>query len=247
MRISDAEFDEQVLAASARRTIVLLFEVDGSEPCAEFLPVVEAAVADLDPEDVALVRIDAERSPNAVTQFGIGLVPAVRVIRRRVLMATVDGVVADAEVRARIGEGMPTAAERAIARRDEALLRAYLAEDRTNVPAMVVLGQILFESGRIEEAHAVLMPAGHHPLGGGLLDRARLTMNPTEDPELAALVRQLGDGDADGAMAGMIALVKDAEQERRDNIARIIISEFAQRPPDDPWVAAWRQHLEDAL
>jgi thioredoxin-like negative regulator of GroEL len=247
MLITDTEFDERVLAASMRRTIVLLFEVDGSEPCAEFLPAVEAAVAELDPEDVALVRIDAERSPNAVAQFGIALVPAVRVIRGQVLRAIADGVVDDAELRARIAEGMPSAAERAIARRDEALLRAYLAEDRTNVPVMVVLGQILLEDGRVEEAHAVLMPAGHHPVGGGLLDRARLTAYPAEDPELAALVRQLGEGDVDGAMAGMIELVKDAEQERHDNIARIVISEFAQRAPDDPWVVGWRQQLEDAL
>jgi thioredoxin len=80
METTEAGFEQDVIARSAERPVVVDFWADWCGPCHALAPVLEAAIEARGGE-VELVKVDVDAEPGLSERFGISGIPAVKAFR----------------------------------------------------------------------------------------------------------------------------------------------------------------------
>ncbi|MDP9441825.1 MAG: tetratricopeptide repeat protein [Actinomycetota bacterium] len=231
--VTDATFEQAVLARSEEVPVVVDLWAPWCGPCKTLGPVLEKVVAEADGK-VELAKVNVDENPRVGTTFRVQSIPAVFALRDRQIVDQFIGAVPEAQVRAFVERLLPqpSPADKLVALGTEDALRAALDLQPDHPGAVVALAELLVWRGDAEEALALL---------------ARVP-ETAETRRVAALARMGGTGglpDPDGVEAKLDALL---ERVRDDDAARQELLDLLEvLGPDDPRTNRYRRAMTSRL
>ena len=236
--VTDASFDNAVIAGSSVRPVVVDFWAGWCAPCRTLGPILEQAVALHG--GITLAKLDVDANPEVTARFGIQGIPAVKGFRDGQLTAEFVGLQPRGQVERFLAQLAP-APPPPPPPSDEAGLRAALLDQADDVTLRRALGALMFEAGRLDEAGELLAAARDDQVCDGL--RARIEICRDGDPTLVALA---GDADDPTAVRRLIGAIRDGTPARRAQLRRVVLGALAQHQ-GDPALEALRGELASAL
>ncbi len=252
--VSEGDFEAKVVKRSYQVPVVVDFWAEWCAPCRALGPLLERAVLARGGE-VELARVDVDQAPQLAAAFGVQGIPAVK--------AVVDGRLVDEFVGAQpapvveqfIDALLPSQADRAAAEAADldpdaaaARYREILDGDPDNVAARVGLARLALDRGDPAEALELLRPVEYDPETSEPLARARLALEASDpSSRFGEAARQATDGDAERALAELLAAVREGPGERRDHARELMLDIFRLLGDDHPLSRRYRRNLTTAL
>lgn len=228
--VTDATFEQEVLAKSDEVPVVVDLWAEWCGPCRTLGPILEKVIGETDGA-VALAKVDVDANPQVSASFRVQSIPAVYAIRDRNVVDHFVGALPEPAVREFVGRLAPTASEadQLVAVGDEASLRRALELEPDHEGAVVALAELLVGRGSSEEAL-------------GLLARIPET---AEARRVAALARTGGapaDNGTEARLDSLLERVKDDDAARQEFLDLLEVL-----GPDDPRTAQYRRSLTARL
>lgn len=230
--VTDATFEQDVLARSDTVPVVVDLWAPWCGPCKTLGPIIERVVEATDGK-VALVKVNVDENPNISAAFRVQSIPAVYAIANRQVVDSFIGALPEPAVREWVGRlaPPPSEADQLVAKGDEVSLRQALEVDPGHPAAVERLADLLTARGDTDEALALL---------------ARVPETP-ETRRIAALARLQGDGvavgdDVDRKLEALLDRVKADEAARQEYVDLL-----EAMGPEDPRTAKYRRALTSRL
>ena len=220
--VTTASFRADVIAASARRPVLVDFWAPWCEPCKQLGPALEKAVADSGGK-VALVKMNIDEHPQIPGQLGIQSIPAVIAFDKGQPIDGFVGALPESQVRGFIerlvgpltggADELIAQAQAAAAAGDAAsaaaLYSQVLAEDETHAKAIAGLAKLHVDAGDLEQAKGVLSLAPAPAPG------------KDPDPALAAVLAALHVAEQAAELGDLAPLERKVAADPADNQARL--------------------------
>lgn len=261
---TEADFQSTVLERSLQVPVVLHLGADWSEQSKQLGAILERLAAEF-AGGFLLARVDAETNPRLAQALRVSGVPAVKAIVAGELIGEFTGAQPEAQVRQWItellalaqrefglgGQGGP-APQQSEPPMDPAMAAAYdaLAADDLDGAARA-LHNVLSQSPNHPEAKPALaqvelMRRTHSADPAKALEQAK--RNPQDvEAQCAAADAAMAGGDADTAIALLLAVVRTFSGEERDRARKLLLDYFELLGPQDPRVAPARARLSSLL
>lgn len=230
--VTDATFEQAVVARSAEAPVVVDLWAPWCGPCKTLGPILERAVAATDGA-VELAKVNVDENPRVSATFQVQSIPAVFALRDGKVVDGFVGAVPEAQVAefvARLAPP-PSEADQLVAAGDEASLRQALAIQPDHPGAVAALARLLLSGGD----------------PGGALE---LLSRVPETPEVRTLAAEARLADQDVAVGEDAAALLDQllERVRDDEAARQEYLDVLETlGPDDPRTATYRRALASRL
>ncbi|HTX00845.1 MAG TPA: tetratricopeptide repeat protein [Acidimicrobiales bacterium] len=234
--VTDATFEQDVLALSEKVPVVVDLWAPWCGPCRTLGPIIERVVAATDGA-VELTKVNIDENPQVADAFRVQSIPAVYALRDRKVIDGFIGALPEAEVRAFVARLAPPASEadQLAAAGDEASLRAALEIEPDHLGAIVALAELLVGRGEDGEALALLQRVPETPETRRVAALARLV----------ARDESAGSGEGDSPATRLEALlprVKEDEQARQEYLDLLETMD-----PEDPERSRYRRALASQL
>jgi putative thioredoxin len=261
---SEADFQTTVLERSLQIPVVLHLSADWSEQSKQLGAILERLAAEF-AGAFLLARVDADANPRLVQALRVQGVPSVKAIVAGELIGEFAGAQPEAQVRqwitelltlaqrefglAAAGDPAEQPAEQPL---DPALAAAYdaLAADDLDGAARA-LQNVLSQNPNHSEAKPALaqvelMRRTREADPAEALNRAK--QNPKDiEAQCAAADAALATGDADTAIALLLAAVQGFTGDERDRARKLLLDYFELLGPQDPRVGPARARLTSLL
>lgn len=230
--VTDATFQEQVLARSSEVPVVVDLWAPWCGPCRTLGPMIEASVAATNGA-VELAKVNVDENPKVAGAFAVQSIPAVFAIKDGKVVDNFIGALPQKEIDAFIARlGSPqTPADELVAQGDEASLRAALELRRDHREAVLSLATLLVEKGSFDEVHELL---------------ARIP--ETAQSRHIGAQAHLGekgislDDDVTARLDALLMRVREDETARQEYVDLL-----EALGPDDPRTATYRRRLASSL
>ena len=230
--VTDATFEQAVLARSREVPVVVDLWAPWCGPCKMLGPMLERAVAATGGA-VELAKVNVDENPQIAGSFKVQSIPAVFALRDGAVVDAFVGAVPEAQVNAFVAKLAPPASEadQLVAAGDEASLRRALGLEPGHTGAVVGLARVLVGRGDAEEALELL---GRVP-------------ETAEVRALAAEARLLGKNvdlgaDVSGLLDALLDRVRDDESARQE-----FVDLLETLGPEDPRTTRYRKALAARL
>ncbi len=230
--VTDATFEQAVLARSVDVPVVVDLWAPWCGPCKTLGPILERAVAATEGK-VELAKVNVDENPAVAASFKVQSIPAV--------FAVVDTKVVDGFFGARPEPQVlefiqrltpePSEADLLVAKGDKASLRQALELQPDHVGALASLSRLLIDRGAPEEALSLLARVPETPELRALAAEARLAESHVE----------VGD-DVDAVLNGLLERVRDDDAARQE-----FVDLLETLGADDPRTATYRRALASRL
>ncbi|MBS2961818.1 tetratricopeptide repeat protein [Actinocrinis puniceicyclus] len=262
--VSEADFQSTVLERSLQVPVVLHVGADWSEQSRQLADLLERLAAEFSGGFV-LARVDAEANPRLVQALRVQGVPSVKAIVAGELIGEFSGAQPEAQVRQWVSEllalvqrefglggGNTGGAQPAEPPMDPALAAAYdaLAADDLDGAARA-LHNVLSQNPSHPDAKPALAQVELLRRTRDADPAAAMTLakqNPKDiDAQCAAADAAMATGDADTALALLLAAVRVFTGEERDRARKLLLDYFELLGPQDPRVGPARSRLTTLL
>jgi putative thioredoxin len=231
--VTDATFEEAVIARSAQVPVLVDLWAPWCEPCKTLGPMIERVVAGTNGA-VELVKVNVDDNPRVSATFQVQSIPAVFALRDGKIVDQFIGALPEAQVAEFVGRLVPTASEAdlLVEAGDEASVRRALELDAAHPAAVSALARLLLDRDQSAEALEVLARIPETPETRVLAAEARLAGHQVN----------LSDGDVGPLLDGLLERVRDDESARQE-----FIDVLETLGPDDPRTARYRKALAARL
>ena len=157
MDVTDATFQDDVVARSATVPVVVDLWAPWCGPCTTLGPMIERAVAATDGA-VELAKVNVDENPRISQTFGVKSIPAVFAIAGGQVVDQFIGALPEEQVTAFVQKLLPapSEADQLVAVGDESSLRRALELEAGHPAATEALARILIDRGEPDEALALL-------------------------------------------------------------------------------------------
>lgn len=259
-------FEEEVIAASYDRPVVVDFWAAWCGPCRQLTPMLERAVAAHDGR-VLLAKVDVDANQALAQRYRVQGIPQVVGFRDGTAVAQFTGVQPEARLAAFIEDLLPTEADQAVARARSASGATAIAEleralelEPNHREAAIGLAELL-RTEDPERAMSLITPHRPDPAAEAVATRIELAREGGDIAALRARV-EAGDASADDHLAlGRALAAEDAHEEAIEQLLRAVELGGETREPareqlvrlfgllgdQDPRVVAARPRLARAL
>lgn len=171
--VSEADFEEKVVAASYQQPVVIDFWAPWCAPCKVLKPILEKLAAEYGGKFL-LAKVNSDENPDISAQFGVRGIPAVKAVVKGKVVDEFTGALPEGQVRAWLEKIIPSPAE----------------ELRLVAQQLAATGDMDSALGKLTEA-SVLDPANEWIR----VDAAELLLHKGEMYEAQRLLDSLKDGD----------------------------------------------------
>lgn len=229
--ITDATFEQQVIARSSQVPVVVDLWADWCQPCKTLGPIIEKVIAETNGQ-VELAKVDVEANPAVSQAFNVQSIPAVFAFRDGQVVDHFLGALPEADVQDFINKLLPaptlSEAEQLVELGDEESLRKALALEPQNIDVVVALAEYLAANEQGEEADKLLDTVPETPE----VRRAR------------ALARRgpLTETDIELRLVSLIDNVRTNDEARQEFVDLLELLH-----DDDPAKLEWRRKLSSQL
>ncbi len=273
--VTEQDFTDEVLEASATRPVVVDFWATWCGPCRQLSPLLEAA-AERYAGEVDLVKVDVDTAPNLSRAFRVQGIPAVKAFRDGRVVAEFTGAQPAQVVERLFASLAPSAADRLVASAAAAVddgdepeaeraYRAALAEQADHPAGVVGLSRLLADRGDVGEARELLARVGGAASADAqarrLVAELDLAEASVDEPALEELRARADAGDASArvelgqalAAAGRhdealeVLVSAAADPDAREDARGAVLEVFALLGDTDERVRTWRPRLARAL
>lgn len=230
--VTDATFEQDVLARSATVPVVVDLWAPWCGPCKALGPILERVVAATGGA-VELVKVNVDENPQVAATFQVQSIPAVFALRDGKVVDGFIGAVPEAQVAEFVGRlaPQPTEADRLAAAGDETSLRQALELEPDHPVALAGLARVLIDQHRPDEALALLARVPETAELRALAAAARL----------AAQDVAVGD-DVTGLLDELLERVTEDDEARQEYLDLL-----ETLGPADPRTATYRKALASRL
>lgn len=235
--VTDAMFEDAVLARSEQVPVVVDLWAPWCGPCRTLGPIIEKAV-DATEGSVELVKVNVDENPATAQSFQVQSIPAVFAVVDRKVVDGFIGAQPEAVVTEFVNKLSPAPSQadvlvdEALREGTEAPLRRALELQPDHEGAITQLAASLLARGETDEATKLLGRIPETPGTRRLLAEARLA---SQD------VRVDGD-DIDRLLGGLLDRVRDDESARQE-----FLDLLETLGPEDPRTAGYRRALATRL
>jgi len=230
--VTDATFEEAVLARSHDVPVVIDLWAPWCGPCRTLGPIIEQAVEATEGA-VELAKVNVDENPRVSASFQVQSIPAVYALKDGKVVDGFIGALPESQVQAFVAglAPAPSEADLLAAAGDEDSLRAALELQPDHAGAITALARLLLDRGEPDAALEVL---GRIP-------------ETAETRELAAEARLAGQGisvddDVTGLLDSLLERAVDDEAARQEYLDLL-----ETLGPDDPRTAQYRKALAARL
>ncbi len=219
IEVSEAGFQREVLDRSAETTVVLDFWAAWCGPCRAFTPILEAAV-EARSDRLALAKVDTEANPSLAAHYDVHGIPAVKVIRRREVVAQFVGARSPSRVAQLLDDLVSPEIDELVAAGDDASLRRAVELDPRRMEAAVALARRLHGRGEHAEPLAILKPVGGSAAAGLA---ARIRLDGIGDEDLAEGFAALDAGETERGLDILLGVLAHGG-EREADVRQVVVS-----------------------
>jgi len=252
--VTEATFQAEVLERSKTVPVLVDFWADWCGPCHALAPLLGRAVERHDGE-VVLARVDVDQNQRLAMAFQVQGIPAVKAFAGGQLVDEFVGAQPAAVVERFVEALLPSDADRAAAAAAELdpeqaaeRWREILKDDPDNLAARAGLADLALRDGRPAEAIELLRPVETDPEVGVLVASARLAAEAADPASrFATAAAQATDGQADPALATLLAAVREGPGDTRDKARALMLDVFRLLGDGHPLTARYRKDLTRAL
>ena len=277
--VAAATFEDDVIEASFERPVVVDFWAPWCGPCRMLGPLLERLAGDAGGAWV-LARVNVDQNPAVAARYGVQGIPAVKGFRDGRVVAEFVGAQPEPAVRRFLERLAPSTADSDVVEGQrladrgelaaaESAFRRALAAQPDHPQALLGLGRVLAESGRLTEAEEALSALPPNTTeareAASLLAQVRLASGaedlPTPDEAERTLETNPRDPEANLALGRVLAsrgdyaaalrhLLTAVERDKNfhDGAARTaMLAIFDVLGPDHPLTLEYRRKLASAL
>jgi len=230
--VTDATFEQAVIARSAEVPVVVDLWAPWCGPCKTLGPILERVI-DATDRAVELAKVNVDDNPRVAATFQVQSIPAVFALRDGKVVDGFVGAVPEAQVAEFVGRlaPQPTEVDRLVAAGDEGSLRQALELQPDHPGAVAGMARVLLDGGKPDEALDLLSRVPETADVRALAAEARLAGQDVS----------VGD-DVSGLLDGLLDKVRDDEAARQE-----FLDVLETLGADDPRTATYRRALASRL
>ena len=243
MDVLEPEFPQKVIERSRSVPVVVDFWAEWCGPCRQLTPLLEQAVTERPP--IELAKVDVDQAPTLAREYGIQGIPAVKAFRDGEVVAEFTGAQPRVAVERFLDALLPNPADDLVAAGDEASLRQALELEPTRGDAAVPLARILLARGEPDQALGILRRVPGSFTADGLAARIELQQAGV-DSDLDQAFQALDRGDHEQALDLLLNALPSADG-ARDDIRRVVIGVLDELGVEDPVARQARRRLASVL
>ena len=233
--VTDATFQEQVVAKSATVPVIIDLWAPWCGPCRTLGPIIERVVDATDGQ-VVLAKVNVDENPRIGQVFQVQSIPAVFAVKDGKIADSFIGALPEPQVKAWVAGLVPAKSKAeqliddGVEHGDEAMLRAALDLEPANVRGVVALAEILVATDRAAEALQLLARIPETAEVQRVAALARLGSAPSAEND-----------DTVGELESLLDSVKGDESKRQRYVDLLALM------GDDPRVPDLRRRLAGRL
>jgi putative thioredoxin len=267
--IDVSNFEEQVLAASHEKPVLVDFWAPWCGPCRQLGPILER----LDEEDdsFTLAKLNTDEDQATAMRYNIRSIPAVKLFVNGEVADEFLGALPETQVRQWLKDALPSESKRLIedaatlidggdTKAAETMLQEALDAEPDNADALIMLANLVVfrDPARALDLakHASRLDAAKYNASQGietivdLLSKREAAANLPDQPARAPYVEalsKLGEGDLDAALAGLVESVRRNKHYNDDAARLAALALFNVLGTRHPITQKHRRQLEMAL